>query len=68
MNEIMEMVQGFNQATKPLYDRISDLEAEVSKYRRAFEHVHVASGGASVDACVSCGLDLRDPIHKRTIA
>ena len=49
--------------TKFLFAKIDALVAERDRYMDAFKHDHKASGNG--DACAKCGLDLRDPIHRR---
>jgi hypothetical protein len=39
---------------------------DLGRYRKTFEHVHV-NDQSGTDTCAKCGLDLRDPIHKRWI-
>lgn len=46
------------------------LQAQVEDYLQAFSHIHVRTGGLDnndqhSDVCATCGLDLRDEIHKR---
>ncbi len=38
---------------------------DVDSLRKAFEHVHVNNGES--DACAECGLDIRNPVHKRAL-
>jgi len=44
--------------------KMRDAQQCLDEYRTVFAHVHMTDPreGAS-DACLSCGLDLRDPIH-----
>lgn len=52
------------QLSKPALNFVeSVMEGEVKAYSRQIEHVHVK--GNNLDICETCGLDLRDPIHKR---
>jgi len=38
---------------------------EVDSLRKAFEHTHVNNG--EDDACAECGLDIRNPVHRRVL-
>lgn len=43
--------------------RANKLMAEQEQYLKAFSHIHKSNGVD--DTCATCGLDLRNPIHKR---
>lgn len=44
--------------------RMEQLQRDNAAYLKAFKHYHVASDDGS-DSCAECGLDLRNPIHRR---
>lgn len=43
---------------------IERLKARVAELERAFQHYHTKHPDIG-DLCMSCGLDLRDPVHMR---
>ena len=59
------MTQAETKDFKALQARVSDLEARLRDAlgSRALPHVHVNNG--KDDACLKCGLDLRNEIHIR---
>jgi hypothetical protein len=42
---------------------IDGLNREIAYLRKTFEHTHVNNG--KDDGCAECGLDVRNPVHKR---
>lgn len=60
---IIEYHRGYEAGILSASDNIKELHDEVEKLRVTFGHAHVRS--AMGDRCDECGLDLRDPIHKR---
>jgi len=41
------------------------LREDNARYIRAFKHTHTKDHEREDDACAECGLDIRDPIHRR---
>jgi hypothetical protein len=41
------------------------LRAELTDLRERFAHFYVKSAYGRTGSCASCGLDVRNPIHKR---
>lgn len=42
-----------------------ELRAEIARLRKAFRHYHDQAWDLNDTACRKCGLDMRNPIHRR---
>ena len=65
-DESEQMARQNAEQYEKLLDKFEAAEARVRELETAFKHMHVAEQGEPLsDSCAECGLDLRDPIHKR---
>ena len=55
---------GIAEIAHTLCDELDKAREENRKLLETFSHVHINNG--KDDICLKCGLDLRDPVHRRT--
>lgn len=54
-----------SEIVAPLLRENELLRARIERLESVFRHLHFAGEAPNLDCCRKCGLDLRDPVHRR---